>query len=120
MEGRELLISNTWDLVWNMLKFLLGTLFLLYNTGTCLGKFVVETNSFKVTYPAAINGSYQCAIANFGIPRYGGSITGNVVYPESNQLACSNFENETFIGKTKQSPLFLLADRGGNFVWSYI
>ncbi|KAH6769372.1 VACUOLAR SORTING RECEPTOR 2 [Perilla frutescens var. frutescens] len=82
--------------------------------GSCLGRFVVEKNSLKVTSPDALKGVYESAIGNFGVPQYGGTMTGSVFYPKSNQRGCSGFEDVESSLKKKPGgiPIFLLADRG--------
>ena len=54
-------------------------------------RFVVEKNSLRVTSPAALRGVYECAIGNFGMPQYGGTMHGVVVYPKANAKACNPF-----------------------------
>ncbi|XP_010529937.1 PREDICTED: vacuolar-sorting receptor 1 isoform X2 [Tarenaya hassleriana] len=82
--------------------------------GTALGRFVVEKNNLKVTSPDSIRGIYECAIGNFGVPQYGGTLVGTVVYPSSNQKACKNFEDfdVSFKSKPGHLPTFVLIDRG--------
>ncbi|KAG8377136.1 hypothetical protein BUALT_Bualt09G0137000 [Buddleja alternifolia] len=86
--------------------------FVLY--GSCLGRFVVEKNSLKVTSPDSLKDVYECAIGNFGVPEYGGTMVGSVYYPKSNQKACKSFEDVDVSLKKKPGgiPIFLLADRG--------
>ena len=87
--------------------------------GLCVGRFVVEKNSLKVTSPSSLNGVYECAIGNFGVPQYGGTMVGTVVYPKANHKACNDFDI-SFKSKPGGLPTFLLADRGGQFFnWSY-
>ncbi|KAL1810636.1 hypothetical protein ACET3Z_027626 [Daucus carota] len=38
------------------------------NAGCCLGRFVVEKNSLRVTSPPELRDTYECAIGNFGVP----------------------------------------------------
>lgn len=86
--------------------------------GCCLGRFVVEKSSLKVISPENLKDTYECALGNFGVPVYGGTLSGLIVYPETNQNACtSNFTHDfSFKNKTHGSlPVFLLADRGGCF-----
>lgn len=80
-----------------------------------LGRFVVEKNSLKITSPDSIKGVYECAIGNFGVPEYGGTMTGIVHYPKANQKACKSFEDAgiSFKSKPGSLPTFVLADRGG-------
>lgn len=84
--------------------------------GSCCGRFVVEKNSLRVTSPENLKGVYECAIGNFGIPQYGGTMTGLVAYPKSNRKACKSFEEFNISYKSKPGgfPTFLLVDRGGN------
>ncbi|KAL3839941.1 hypothetical protein ACJIZ3_024532 [Penstemon smallii] len=82
--------------------------------GSCLGRFVVEKNNLKVTSPNSLKDVYECAIGNFGVPQYGGTLVGSVFYPKSNQKACKSFEDAGISLKSKPGgiPIFLLADRG--------
>ncbi|KAJ9134887.1 hypothetical protein P3X46_032132 [Hevea brasiliensis] len=81
---------------------------------SCFGGFVVEKNSLKVTSPDSVEGVYECAIGNFGVPQYGGTLVGTVVYPKENQKACKGFNEVDIAFKSKSGalPTFLLADRG--------
>ncbi|XP_008370265.3 vacuolar-sorting receptor 1-like isoform X1 [Malus sylvestris] len=94
------------------LGLLVGVWFLL--CGVCVGRFVVEKNSLKVTSPSSMKGLYECAIGNFGVPQYGGTLVGTVYYPKTNQKACKGFEDfdESFKPKPGGLPTFLLVDRG--------
>ncbi|KAK6126002.1 hypothetical protein DH2020_040310 [Rehmannia glutinosa] len=80
----------------------------------CLGRFVVEKNNLKVTTPEWLKGVYECAIGNFGVPQYGGTMVGSVIYPKSNEKACKTFQDADTSWKNKPGgfPVFLLADRG--------
>ncbi|XP_052174266.1 vacuolar-sorting receptor 1-like [Diospyros lotus] len=82
--------------------------------GCCLSKFVVEKNSLKVASPEWLKGVYESSIGNFGVPQYGGTLVGTVVYPEANQKACKSFKDVEIYFKSKPGglPVFLLADRG--------
>ncbi|KAJ4895699.1 Vacuolar-sorting receptor 1 [Raphanus sativus] len=82
-----------------------------------LGRFVVEKNNLKVTSPDSIKGIYECAIGNFGVPQYGGTLVGTVVYPKSNQKACKSFSDFdiSFKSKAGRLPTFVLIDRGDCF-----
>ncbi|KAD3067584.1 hypothetical protein E3N88_35464 [Mikania micrantha] len=80
--------------------------------GSCLGRFVVEKNSLKVTSPDNLKGTYECAIGNFGVPEYGGTLTGYVRYPKSNQKACQIFDFSLKSERAGGLPLFVLLDRG--------
>jgi hypothetical protein len=80
-----------------------------------LGRFVVEKNSLRVTSPAELRGVYECAIGNFGMPQYGGTMHGVVVYPKANKKACKPFDDFGLSFKPRPGglPVFLLVDRGG-------
>ncbi|KAK4795883.1 hypothetical protein SAY86_028209 [Trapa natans] len=81
------------------------------------GMFVVEKNSLKITTPNFLKGVYESAIGNFGVPQYGGSLVGTVIYPKANQKSCKSFEDFDVSFKTKPGglPIFLLTDRGDCF-----
>ncbi|KAI7745633.1 hypothetical protein M8C21_033479 [Ambrosia artemisiifolia] len=86
----------------------------LFTAEYCLCRFVVENINLKVTSPDSLKGSYKCALANFGIPRYGGTLRGLVKYPKENQDACNSFNDVSFKPDNPGGlPVFVLADRGG-------
>ena len=74
--------------------------------GCCVGRFVVEKNSLKVTSPKSLKGTYECAIGNFGVPKYGGTLVGSVLYPKVNQKGCTNFSDVNFQSKPGGLPIF--------------
>ena len=39
-------------------------------------RFIVEKNSIKVLSPRSLRGYHEAAIANYGVPDYGGTLTG--------------------------------------------
>lgn len=73
---------------------------------------MVEKNSLMVISPQELRGKHGSAIGNFGIPQYGGSMAGTVVYAKSNSHGCDEF-TESFRSKAGALPNFLLIDRGG-------
>lgn len=92
---------------------------MLLLAGSCVGKFVVEKNSLRVTSPESMVDDYESAIGNFGIPQYGGTLAGTVVYPKDNEKACKIFDGfVSFKSKPGSRPTFLLVDRGGCFFTS--
>ncbi|CAL0316341.1 unnamed protein product [Lupinus luteus] len=105
------------------LCFFLGFL-LLSLAPSSMAKFMVEKNSLTVTSPDKIKGNYDSAIGNFGIPQYGGSMTGNVVFPKDNQRGCKEFSEYGISFKSKPGalPTIVLLDRGRCFfalkVWN--
>lgn len=86
--------------------------------GLCFCRFVVEKNSLRVTSPESLKDVYECAIGNFGIPQYGGTMVGTVIYPKANQQACNDFDEVDISFKSKPGgrPTFLLVDRGGDIL----
>ncbi|CAA7058679.1 unnamed protein product [Microthlaspi erraticum] len=107
-----------------LLCFLLPYLLLLSIPFCCEARFVVEKNSLSVTSPDSIKGAHDSAIGNFGIPQYGGSMAGTVVYPKENQKSCKEFSDFSISFKSQPGalPTFLLVDRGDCFfalkVWN--
>ncbi|KAM0941161.1 putative EGF-like calcium-binding domain, PA domain, Thioredoxin-like superfamily [Dioscorea sansibarensis] len=95
-------------------KVWLFSLCVVFLWGGCLGRFVVEKNSLKVTSPDSLKDVYECAIGNFGVPQYGGTMVGIVTYPKANRKACKSFDEFDISYKTKPGglPIFLLVDRG--------
>lgn len=102
--------------VW-VLGLLLGALMVSVS-----GRFVVEKNSLTVTSPESIRGNHDSAIGNFGIPQYGGSMAGTIVYPKDNRKGCKEFDDSGLPFKAKPGalPTFVLVDRGGNVVTSLL
>jgi hypothetical protein len=98
--------------------FNLGFLILLLRL-SAEARFVVEKNSLMVIAPQNMRGKHDCAIGNFGIPQYGGSMAGTVVYPKSNSHGCDEF-SESFRSKAGALPNFLLIDRGGKHLLIFI
>ncbi|CAN1771993.1 Vacuolar-sorting receptor 1 [Linum perenne] len=98
-------------------KLALVSVFCLLLCGSGLAKFLVEKNSLKVTSPEALKGVYECAIGNFGVPQYGGTLVGTVVYPKSNTKGCKSFQEFDLSFKSKPGglPTFVLVDRGDCF-----
>ncbi|KAM6578436.1 hypothetical protein CsatB_030273 [Cannabis sativa] len=101
-----------------MIRLFLGFLLLSFAPISIHGRFVVEKNNLRVTSPDRIRGTHDSAIGNFGIPQYGGSMAGNVLYPKDNQKGCKEFSNFgiSFQSKPGALPTFVLLDRGGNLL----
>ncbi|KAK3193026.1 hypothetical protein Dsin_024336 [Dipteronia sinensis] len=110
--------KSSWKLLF------LGFMFLCLNVRNSVSRFVVEKNSLMVTSPEKIKGSHDSAIGNFGIPQYGGSMAGSVVYPKENRKGCKGFDEFgiSFQSKPGALPTFVLVDRGDCFfalkVWN--
>ncbi|XP_057964346.1 vacuolar-sorting receptor 3-like [Malania oleifera] len=108
----------------SLLGGFLGFLVLSLAVPSAVARFVVEKNSLMVTSPEGIKGTYDSAIGNFGIPKYGGSMAGIVVYPKDNRHGCKAFDDFGISFKSKPGalPTFVLVDRGDCFfalkVWN--
>jgi hypothetical protein len=78
------------------------------------GRFVVETNSISVAYPESLKGTYDSAIGNFGVPQYGGTLSGTIVYATENSRACEDFgSKDKFRSRAGGLPVIVVVDRGG-------
>jgi hypothetical protein len=71
----------------------------------------VEKSSVRVLAPEHIRGHHDAAIGNFGVPDYGGTLTGVVLYPDAKATGCAEFPAK-FKSKSGR-PVILLLDRGG-------
>jgi len=97
-------------------RLLILLLELLASAAAVEARFVVEKNSLMVTSPTSLRGRRDSAIGNFGIPQYGGSMAGAVVYPKDNANACDDFDGRhPFRAKSGAMLTFLLVDRGGKW-----
>eukprot|EP00898_Chlorokybus_atmophyticus_P003912 jgi/Chlat1/4521/Chrsp29S04587 len=76
--------------------------------------FIVETNALHIMGAPGIDGDYQAAIGNFGVPQYGGRLRGTVVYPDANQDGCQIFpgDGHTYSPQRGVSQIVML-NRGG-------
>eukprot|EP01018_Ginkgo_biloba_P009082 Gb_38952 [translate_table: standard] len=89
---------------------------LLMINSSVFGRFVVEKNSISVISPDSMTGKHDSAIGNFGVPEYGGTMVGKVVYPEKGTSGCKSFDDLGVSFKDSSSagtPFILLVDRGG-------
>ncbi|KAG5562409.1 hypothetical protein RHGRI_005218 [Rhododendron griersonianum] len=75
-------------------------------------RFVVEKNSIRVIHPESLRSQHDGAIANFGVPKYGGSMVGSVVYPDKGALGCNAFGGDQPFKSKPRMPTILLLDRG--------
>ncbi|CAM6098901.1 unnamed protein product [Calypogeia fissa] len=86
--------------------------------GLAWGKFVVEENSIKITAPDELKGTYDSAIGNFGIPQYGATMAGSVVYSADGAKACDEFKSPQDWKDQAGGwgrPVVVLVDRGDCF-----
>lgn len=51
--------------------------------------FRVETHVLEVKEPASVSGAFDAALGDFGLPLYGGSLGGSLVYPSVGREACA-------------------------------
>ncbi|KAK4487974.1 hypothetical protein RD792_003713 [Penstemon davidsonii] len=85
-------------------------------------RFVVEKSSITVLSPYDLRSKHDAAIANFGVPDYGGSMVGTLVYPRNGSSGCSPFDGDNPFKSKSTRPTILLLDRGDCFfalkVWN--
>ena len=74
----------------------------------------MEKSSISILDPSDIRSKHDAAIGNFGVPDYGGSMVGTVVYPDTGATGCSPFEGDKPFRSKSSTPTILLLDRGGN------
>ncbi|XP_073058417.1 vacuolar-sorting receptor 6-like [Primulina eburnea] len=76
-------------------------------------RFVVEKSSVSVVSPYDLRSKHDAAIANFGVPDYGGYMFGALRYPESSQArGCSPFDGNKPFKSNSSRPTILLLERG--------
>jgi hypothetical protein len=101
-----------------MARFQILALVFAMAVSSAWGAFHVEENSLRVTSPPSLQGKYESAIGNFGVPQYGGTLAGTVVYSKDQPKACEAFQDKPF--KPSESsgrlPVIALVDRGGLFL----
>lgn len=103
--------------------FLIVSTLLLSSTSIFIdARFVVEKSSIRILDPSHIRSKHDAAIGNFGVPDYGGSMVGTVVYPDTGATGCSPFEGDKPFRSKSSRPNILLLDRGGCYfalkVWN--
>ncbi|KAG1365137.1 vacuolar-sorting receptor 6 [Cocos nucifera] len=79
--------------------------------GSVSSRFIVEKSGIRVLSPEHIRSHHDAAIANFGVPDYGGTMTGVIAYPDKGTTGCEHFNNGPFKSRTRR-PVILLLDRG--------
>uniref|UniRef100_A0A5B7BE82 EGF-like calcium-binding domain-containing protein n=1 Tax=Davidia involucrata TaxID=16924 RepID=A0A5B7BE82_DAVIN len=75
-------------------------------------RFVVEKSSISVLSPYGIRSKHDSAIGNFGVPDYGGSMVGSVLYPQTGSNGCTPFDGDKPFKSKSSRPTILLLDRG--------
>ncbi|EMS45035.1 hypothetical protein TRIUR3_18121 [Triticum urartu] len=86
--------------------------------GSCHGQSEVSRRNsrLRVMSPPELEGTYGCASTDFGFPQHAGSMTGVVVYPRRNRMACMNFDDFGISLRSRPAgalPVILLVDTGG-------
>ncbi|XP_074268946.1 vacuolar-sorting receptor 6-like [Silene latifolia] len=76
------------------------------------GRFIVEKNGITVLQPYTMKSKHDGSIANFGVPLYGGSMVGQVLYPGRGTDACNPFDGDKPFKSNTSRPVILLVDRG--------
>ncbi|XP_023544796.1 vacuolar-sorting receptor 6-like [Cucurbita pepo subsp. pepo] len=95
-----------------LLTFLLALLLPLHLHLHVHARFVVEKSSVSVLSPTSLKSKHDAAIANFGIPDYGGFIVGSVFYPQKGTFGCLPFDGDKPFKSKTSRPTILLLDRG--------
>uniref|UniRef100_A0A8R7VFQ4 PA domain-containing protein n=1 Tax=Triticum urartu TaxID=4572 RepID=A0A8R7VFQ4_TRIUA len=85
--------------------------------GSCHGQSEVSRRNsrLRVMSPPELEGTYGCASTDFGFPQHAGSMTGVVVYPRRNRMACMNFDDFGISLRSRPAgalPVILLVDTG--------
>ncbi|XP_015067102.1 vacuolar-sorting receptor 6 [Solanum pennellii] len=75
-------------------------------------RFIVEKNSISVLSPYSMHSKHDASIGNFGVPDYGGSLVGTVVYPSKGANGCAEFDGDKPFKSKGHRPNILLLDRG--------
>ncbi|CAN4083664.1 unnamed protein product [Withania somnifera] len=75
-------------------------------------RFIVEKNSISVLSPYSLRSKKDASIGNFGVPDYGGSLVGTVVYPKKGGNGCTAFDADKPFKSKPHRPNILLLDRG--------
>lgn len=89
-------------------------------------RFIVETGGLKIEFPVDAREKFDMALANFGKPKYGGRITGKIVYVQNDYLdtpvdcsppcnyGCQSFEDASpkYSLKDSNDVYIMIVDRG--------
>ncbi|XP_059438195.1 vacuolar-sorting receptor 7-like isoform X1 [Corylus avellana] len=75
-------------------------------------RFVVEKGSITVLSGLNMSSKKDGAIGNFGVPDYGASMLGSVLYPDKGSNGCAAFEGDKPFKSKFPRPTILLLDRG--------
>eukprot|EP00268_Persea_americana_P026784 TRINITY_DN26290_c0_g1_i1.p1 TRINITY_DN26290_c0_g1~~TRINITY_DN26290_c0_g1_i1.p1 ORF type:complete len:622 (+),score=96.98 TRINITY_DN26290_c0_g1_i1:266-2131(+) len=95
----------------NLVNFTIFFLLLML-LSSAHSRFIVEKGSISVISPEHLRSKHDSAIANFGVPNYGGTMTGAVVYPKRGSSGCNPFEGDSAFKSKSFRPVILVVDRG--------
>ncbi|KAL7210978.1 hypothetical protein ACSBR2_013961 [Camellia fascicularis] len=105
------MVTTHMAIFWNLLVALWVLSIVLVCTVDA--RFVVEKESISVLSPLELRSKRDGAIGNFGVPVYGGSMVGTVVYPDKGSFGCNPFDGYKPFKSKCHLPVILLLDRGG-------
>ena len=89
---------------------------LLCVVASAANNFNVQTHAIYIEKPSQIAGNYEAAMADFGVPLYGGSLRGQVLIPKNDGRGCEKYSQEAYAQIKKASskkPVIVLIERGG-------
>ncbi|XP_010260770.1 PREDICTED: vacuolar-sorting receptor 7 [Nelumbo nucifera] len=93
-------------------EFLVLLLLLTVLDSSVYARFVVEKNSITVLSPERLRSKHDGSIGNFGVPDYGGTMMGSVLYPDKGTNGCNSFEGDKPFKPRSSHPTIVLLDRG--------
>jgi hypothetical protein len=94
----------------------LVSLLCLFVASATANNFNVETHALYILQPSQIAGNYEAAMADFGVPLYGGSLHGQVLMPKNSGQGCDKYSPEAYAQIKRASsskPVIVLVERGG-------
>ncbi|PSR98846.1 Vacuolar-sorting receptor 6 like [Actinidia chinensis var. chinensis] len=94
------------------MAFLRGLIVISLLLGCARSRFVVEKNSITVIAPRDLASKHDGSIANFGVPDYGGSMVGSVLYANKGSFGCNPFDGDKPFKSKTHLPTILVLDRG--------
>ncbi|KAF5944676.1 hypothetical protein HYC85_018753 [Camellia sinensis] len=104
------MVTTHMAILWNLL--IASWVLSIVLVCTVDARFVVEKESISVLSPLELRSKRDGAIGNFGVPVYGGSMVGIVVYPDKGSSGCNPFDGYKPFKSKFHLPVILLLDRG--------
>ncbi|XP_052182613.1 vacuolar-sorting receptor 6 isoform X2 [Diospyros lotus] len=99
-------------ILWNHSLLVLSTTLFFLLIRPARARFVVEKNSISILHPYDLRSKHDGSIANFGVPDYGGSMLGSVIYPQKGATGCNPFDGDKPFKPKSSRFTILLVDRG--------